>query len=168
MGLIWKDYDPGNMGYIEDWLDGAAVRSTGLDEGFRAFYGYWANEDGFLPGENYWCKVVCRDGEPVAVVAFCEHEGKVIIMELVVAPEKRGRGLGTKLLKELLGDAPPMGFVIDKSEAVIFPDNTASQKAFEKAGFHYHHIHEDGDALYYVYEKGSDDGNLEKRGTDHA
>ena len=157
MGLIWKDYDPGNMGYIEDWLDGTAVRSTGLDEGFRAFYGYWANEDGFLPGENYWCKVVCRDGEPVAVIALCEYEGKVTVMELVVAPRKRGLGLGTKLLKGLLQDGSAIGFVIEKGEAVIFPGNKASQRVFEEAGFRYHHTHEDGDALYYIYERGSDD-----------
>jgi len=152
MDLIWQDYDPETMGYIEKWLDDAAIKSTGLDEGFRAFYEYWANEDGFILGKNYWCKVVSEATEPFAVIALCEHEGKIIIMELFVAPEKRGLGLGTKLLKELLHGGSVLGFGVEKSEAVIFPDNTASQKAFEKAGFRHHHTHEDGDALYYVYE----------------
>lgn len=153
MDLVWRDYAPETMGFIEKWLDDAAIKSTGLDEGFRSFYEYWANEDGYVPGENFWCKVVCEDTEPFAVIALCEHEGKVIIMELLIAPEKRGLGLGSKLLKELLHDCSVIGFAIEKSEAVIFPGNKASQKAFEKAGFRYHHAHEDGDALYYVFCK---------------
>lgn len=153
MDLLWQDYAPETMGYIEEWLDGAAVKTTGLDEGFRSFYEYWANEDGYIPGENFWCKVVSEGAEPFAAIALCEYERKVIIMELFVAPEKRGLGLGTKLLKELLHDGSVLGFAIEKSEAVIFPGNKASQRAFEKAGFRYHHAHEDGDGLYYVYEK---------------
>ena len=43
-------------------------------------------------------------------------------------------------------------FAVRKSKAVIFPGNIASQKAFEHAGFYHHHSHEDGTALYYVYE----------------
>lgn len=73
-------------------------------------------------------------------------------MELVVVPEKRGQGKGTKLLKALLDGNKIIGTAIQKCEAVIFPGNKASQRAFEKAGFQHHHTHEDGTALYYVYE----------------
>ena len=155
MELIWTDYDPDTTGFVEDWIDGWTVRSTGLDEGFRAFYEYWAHEDGYVPGENFWSKVVWENGEPFAVIALCEYESKVTFMEVVVAPEKRGRGLGTKLLKELLGCEQITGLVIEKGEAVIFPGNEASKRAFEKAGFRCDHTREDGDALYYVYESGS-------------
>ena len=168
MDLVWRDYDPETMGYVEDWLDDAAVRTTGLDEGFRAFYEYWRSEEGFIPGENFWCKVLGENGEPAAAIALCEYEGKVTVMELVVAPRKRGLGLGTKLLKELLRDGSVIGFVIEKCEAVIFPGNKASQRAFEKAGFRYHHTHEDGDALYYVYERGPGKMDLTKGGKDGA
>lgn len=155
MNYVWRDYSPETMAYVENWLDKPAVKSTGLDEGFRAFYDYWANEEGFAVGENFWCKVVFENEAPFAVIAFCLHEGKTTIMEVLVAPEKRGRGMGSRLLKELLEREDITGFVIQKSEAVIFPNNTASQKAFENAGFHYHRTHEDGDALYYVYERDS-------------
>lgn len=151
MNFVWRDYNPETMGFIENWLDESAIRSTGLDEGFRNFYEYWANEDGFSVGENFWCKVVSQNDDPFAVVAFCQHENKMIIMEIVVAPEKRGHGLGTKLLKELLGSEEIVGFAIHKSEAVIFPDNLASRNAFVNAGFQHHHTHEDGTAMYFVY-----------------
>ena len=147
MNYVWLDYDPGTMGFVEKWLDAEAVKSTGLDEGFRDFYDYWANEEGFLVGGNFWCKVVCERDEPVAVIAFCLHEGRITIMEILVKPEKRGQGLGTAILKELLENGD-----IQKSEAVIFPGNTASQKAFENAGYRCHRIYEDGSAKIYVYE----------------
>ena len=42
------------------------------------------------------------------------------------------------------------------ADAVIFPSNKASQKAFEKAGFKYETIHPDGDAMYYIYKAPND------------
>ena len=155
MNLVWYDYNPKTMTFVESWLDESAVESTGLDEGFCAFYEYWAKEDGFDIGENYWCKVVFENGQPFAVVALCRDGDKVLIMELVVAPEKRGRGRGTELLKALLTGNDILGFIIHSCEAVIFPGNTASQKAFENAGFRHHRTHKDGSAFCYRYESKS-------------
>ncbi len=157
MSYVWRNYDPSTMTYIEKWLDDSAVKSTGLDEGFHVFYTYWANEEGFVEGENFWCKVVFEKDMPFAVIAFCHHEGIMLIMEIVVNPEYRGQSKGTKLLKEFLNDGKIIGKAIHKCEAVIFPDNIASQRAFEKAGFIYHHTHKDGNAMYYVYDDGSNE-----------
>ena len=151
MRFIWHDYNPASMSYVEDWLDEAAVRTTGLDEDFRHFYCYWAHEDGFIPGQNFWCKVACQNDQPLAVIAFCLHEERIIIMELVVAPQRRGQGIGTKLLQALLNSKEIIGMAVRQYEAVIFPGNIASQRAFEHAGFRYHHTHEDGASMLYVY-----------------
>jgi len=152
MNFVWQDYEPKTMEYIENWLDEHAVSSTGLDNGFRDFYEYWSNEDGFVIGENFWCKVVFENDKPFAIVSLCLHESKVTIQEIVVAPEKRGQGMGKKLLKELLESEEILGFAIRKSEAVIFPDNIASQKAFNKAGFKVLRTDETSDSLRYYYE----------------
>ncbi len=151
---VWRDYEPNVMHYIEYWLDESAVKSTGLDEGFCAFYEYWASEDGFAVGENFWCKVVFENDQPFAVIAFCRHENKIIIMEVLIDPEKRGQGKGSRLLKELLNCKEIIGFSIQKCEAVIYHDNIASQKAFENAGFKYHHDHKDenGDSMNYIFD----------------
>lgn len=154
MNYVWRDYNPQTMRYIESWLDESAMKSTGLDEGFCGFYEYWASEEGFVVGVNFWCKVVFENDTPLAVIAFCQHEHTILVMEILVEPQSRGRGIGTELLKELLGCEKIIGFVIQKSEAVIFPGNIASQKAFENAGYQYHHTYEDGTAMYYVYENG--------------
>ncbi len=141
------------MGYVENWLDETAAQMTGMDEGFRQEYEYWSNEDYNVVGENFWCKVVFENKNPFAVIEFGMHGGIVTIMETLVAPEKRGQGMGSKAIKELLENAKNIiGIDIEKAEAIIFPSNIASQKAFEKAGFKYHSTHEDGDAMTYVYE----------------
>ena len=157
MDYVWRDYNPKTMRYVESWLDESAIKSTGLDEGFFGFYEYWANEAGFVVGGNFWCKVAFENDEPFAVIAFCQHEQKIIIMEVLIVPEKRGQGKGSKLLNELLNCEEIIGFTIQKSEAVIHPSNIASQKAFENAGFKYHHNHKDGngDSMNYVYESSS-------------
>ena len=154
MNFIWYDYNPNTMSFVENWLDESAIKSTGLDEGFRAFYEYWSKEDGLIPGENFWCKVTFEEDTPFAVIAFCQHEHKIIIMEVLVAPEKRGQGKGSTLLKELLNSKEIVGFEIQHSEAVIYPNNVASQRAFENAGFIYHNNHKDenGDSMHYIYE----------------
>ena len=153
MYFVWYDYNPNTMNFIENWLDESAVESTGLDEGFRAFYEYWANEDGFVVGENFWCKVVFENDKPFAVIAFCQHEYKTIIMEVLIAPDKRGQGKGTALIKELLNNEEIIGFTIQKCEAIIYPSNIASQKAFEKAGFQYRNNHKDENGDTKLYEK---------------
>ena len=153
MNFDWRDYNPETMGYVENWLDEYAVRMTGMDEGFRQEYEYWSNEDCNVVGGNYWCKVVFEDGVPFAVIEFGMHESVVAIMETLVVPEKRGQGMGSKAIKELLYNAKTIiGIDIEKAEAIIYPSNIALQKAFEKAGFKYHSTHEDGDAMTYVYE----------------
>ena len=153
MIFTWIDYNPETMGYVKNWLDEHAVRMTGMDEGFRQEYEYWSNEDCNVVGENYWCKVVFENESPFAVIEFGLYEGVVTIMETLVAPEKRGQGMGSKAIKELLAKSKAIiGVDIEKAEAIIYPSNIASQKAFEKAGFKYHHTHEDGDAMTYVYE----------------
>lgn len=155
MDYVWRDYNPKTMQYVESWLDEKAIKATGLDEGFCAFYEYWANEEGFVVGENFWCKVVFENDTPFGMIAFCLHEQKIMMMEVLIAPEKRGQGKGSKMLKELLTCKEILGFAIQKSEAVIYPNNVASQKAFEHAGFQYHHSHKDenGESMNYVYER---------------
>lgn len=153
INYCWRDYDPCGMAFVEAWLDEQAVAATGLDEGFRSFYEYWLKEEGFVLGENFWCKVVFEKDTPLAVAAFCRRERTILIMELLVDPKKRGCGIGTRLLQALLGSEELIGSVIERSEAVIFPENLASQRAFQKAGYYCHHCYEDGSALLYVYER---------------
>ena len=44
-----------------------------------------------------------------------------------------------------------IGVKMKNADAVIFPGNVASQKAFEKAGFVFHSAHPDGDVWNYKF-----------------
>ncbi len=147
----WTDYNT-SMTFVEDWLDDEAIRVTGLDDGFRDFYEYWANEN--IPGTNYWSKVISENDKPFAVITIGKEENRFIFMEFIVSPDMRNQGKGTLILKELLKESKfILGQEIKSAEAVIFPSNPASQKAFENAGFVFSYADEDGDAFYYIFGK---------------
>lgn len=62
----------------------------------------------------------------------CAYEG-VAEVSVYVAEGARGDGLGTRLLEELIQRSEEQGYWT--LEAGIFPENRASLRAFEKAGF---------------------------------
>ena len=154
MQYHWIDYSPTNKDLVESWLDADAKHFTGCDEGFDAFYQYWANDPETRPGENFWTKIILSGSDPIGVIAFGVWDGVFTIMEFLIRPDRRGQHFGSSALLELLAQAENIvGRKIHNAEAVIFPSNTASQKAFEKAGFLFHSAHPDGDAWYYRLKK---------------
>ncbi len=154
MYFCWADYDPTEMEFIEKWLDKKAVRFTGIDDGWQDFYEYWKNEKGTIINQNFWCKVVSENNKPFGIIAIGCQEDLFVIMEMLIAPKMRSKGKGTLLIKELLENSEQiLGKEIQQSEALIYPSNKASQKCFEKAGFVLERIHEDGDAIDYIFNK---------------
>ena len=74
-------------------------------------------------------------GQPIAVVRLdrlAEHDGTCVI-SINVAPEARGRGLGTATLAAATPYAGALGF--SRIRALIRPDNHASVRAFVAAGY---------------------------------
>lgn len=131
MTFQWTDYDGGTL--PETWLDEDARRFTGCDS-WQAFYDYWRTSGELSLGSDFWCKYISLDDRPVGILALNIYEGICTVMEIVLDPACRGRGLGTVALRELLVE-PILGRPFSAVRAVIFPENTASRKAFEKAGF---------------------------------
>lgn len=154
MQFEWIDYSPEFERTVDSWLDEDAVRSTGLDEGFGSFFRYWIKEDGTRYRENFWVKIIQKKTVPVGVIAVGLSENSFILSELVISPGFRRKGLGSSALSEFIGSSEDIvGVRCDRATAVIFPDNIASQKAFEKAGFRYVSEHPDGDAWYYEFDR---------------
>jgi RimJ/RimL family protein N-acetyltransferase len=139
----WKEYDNSQASSVEAWLDAEAVKGTGLDNGFDDFFNYWKNEDGM---DNFKAFVIFDRAEPIAVIAIDLYENFVKVMEIVVAPSKRSQGYGSKILNELTESAPNLfSDKISGYEAVIFPSNIASQRAFAKCGYHIEFKDPEGD-----------------------
>lgn len=154
MKFTWYDYDVKYAAIVESWLDADAKRFTGCDDGWDSFYEYWKNDNETTLGENYWRKVICETGVPIAVIAISLYQSAFTVMEYIVAPERRGKGYGSTALKELLDNGTIIiGKNITQAKSVIFPNNIASQKAFGKAGFAFDYAHLEGDSWYYTYER---------------
>lgn len=126
---------------------------TGLDEGFDNYVNSVIADNANYPGAKDYFKVIFEGDIPIAVAVYGMYEGIVTIAEIVVAPNERGKGKGTQVISELLDICTTSANNdIKQFRAVIFPNNMPSQRAFEKAGFHFESAHEDGDAWYYAYE----------------
>ena len=154
MRYDWIDYSSSHKEMVDSWLDEDAMRFTGCDEGFDEYYSYWKNDPQTKLGENFWVKIISADAFPVGVIAVGLWDAVFTISEFIISPDKRGEGIGSSALAEFLDKSKDIiGLNIKDANAVIFPNNIASQKAFEKAGFVFHSEHPDGDAWYYRYHK---------------
>ncbi len=77
--------------------------------------------------------VAHADGRDVAT-ARLDVQGADAVVSLTVAPEWRGRGIATRVLRALVAEAfgaPGLRRLV----ARVKPDNAASRAAFERAGF---------------------------------
>ncbi len=154
MKYTWTDYSYIYKELVEPWIDEQARRFTGCDDGFDEYYQYWVNDSETKLGENFWTKIIIDDGEPIGIIALGLWDGVFNISEFIVRPDKRGRHLGSDILKELLIHSKNIiGSEIKHATAVIYPNNVASKKAFENAGFVFQSSHPDGDAWNYRFYK---------------
>ena len=138
-------FDPDlHTALIHAWLDGEARRNTGIQSGenWNADIAYWEKES-----PDTFHAFLIGNPTPVASVYCFTDADKLHIGEILVAPENRGKGIGTAILKYLLYRYTKCS----SATAVIFPGNNASIHAFRKAGFVHTSTHPDGDAAYYTF-----------------
>lgn len=151
MEFTWTDYRKENSFMVESWLDENAVTMTGLDMGWDNYWNAVQADAVNFPGCKDFCMLVSKNEVPVAVICYGCYEGIATVSEIVVVPQHRGKGVGSRILrelvthtKELLGEQP------DIFRAVIYPENLPSQRAFVKAGFVFDSAHEDGTSWNFV------------------
>ncbi|MBQ4575835.1 MAG: GNAT family N-acetyltransferase [Clostridia bacterium] len=150
----WIDYSDEYAILVESWLDDEAVKFTGIDQGWAAYYDYCINDLSPLVNGEIYIKIACDEKNPFGIFCLCNVDGTYSISEIFISPEKRGMGYGSKALQDMLLHSEEIfGVEIVIAKTVIFPNNTASKKAFEKAGFEFESAHPDGDAWYYIYRK---------------
>lgn len=78
--------------------------------------------------------LVARDGERVVGYAgLCAYPDEAFVQTMAVAPTHRGRGLGARLLEDLLAEAERRGLRSVLLE--VRADNPAAQRLYERHGF---------------------------------
>ena len=155
MLLKWVDYCEKYEDEIKAWCqDELSLRyATNEGEGIKEDYEYWRNEDGFIHNKTCFCKVVLDGEQPVAVLIMLgSNDYPLNINPIIVNPAFRNKGYCTRIIKELLDNTREI-LDVDKKcfEAGIDLENTASIRAFEKAGFVLAGKHKGGDFTYWVY-----------------
>ncbi len=152
MRFKWEKYHSTYEKLVDSWLDDVAVKFTGLDDGWKDFYSYWMQESKTDDTCEDFCFIVSDCDVPFAVIYVGTKLCELTISECIVAPDKRGMGYGSSAIKELMENC---SFILEKNiikaHAVIYSNNIASQRAFEKAGFTFISAHSDGDAWNYEY-----------------
>jgi RimJ/RimL family protein N-acetyltransferase len=83
------------------------------------------------PEPRLW--IAEEDGVPVGQVRVDVRDG-VGTVSVAVAPDNRGRGLGSAMLGAMVAQVAGDG-AISVLQALVRPDNAASLRAFEKVGF---------------------------------
>lgn len=150
MHLEWTDYRREDGPMVDSWLDGEAVAMTGLDMPWDEYWQAVLFDGKNFPGCKDFCKIIRENGTPIAAICFGWYDGAVTVSEIVVAPQRRGQGVGTQILRELISLVDGLtGEKTEKLCAVIFASNLPSQRAFIKAGFVFDYA-EDG-SWNYVY-----------------
>lgn len=153
MFFEWIDYTADAADLVDGWLDDSAVAMTGIDQGWDRYWKEVQADSVNYPGCRDFCKLVSLDGIPIAAVVFGCYRGDAVISEIVVDPSQRSKGYGWQIIRELVTHTDVwFGEKVDKFNAVIFPSNLPSQKAFIQAGFVFDHAHGDGDAWNYVFK----------------
>ena len=141
------------MKFVESWLDDSAKKGTGMDSWFLD-YSYWISDGKLILNKDYWNKVIFQENIPVGAISFSVKDKKLHIMEIIVSPNMRGNGIGSKIIFELVENTNLICNInIEKATATIFLNNIASQKAFCNAGFKIKNSHDD--VLDYIWKKKS-------------
>ncbi len=118
-----------------------AIYQAGLDGGEASFETQAPAWEAFdatrLPGHRH-VAVDDASGEVLGWAAACAVSDRCVYQGVVehsvyVAPAARGRGVGAALLRALIGSTEAAG--IWTIQSGIFPENTASLRLHERAGF---------------------------------
>jgi ribosomal protein S18 acetylase RimI-like enzyme len=77
-----------------------------------------------------WSIVECA-GEPIGELIIDDEAETLHIVDITLAPERQGRGIGGALIRAVLNDGVPRGGV----RAIADLSNAASRKMFARLGF---------------------------------
>lgn len=79
--------------------------------------------------------ILCEGGEPVGYgeVWVDEPEQEVELARIIVSPDWRGRGVGRRLVRQLLGQGALAG--LPDAFVRVVPENTAAISCYRGAGF---------------------------------
>ena len=109
---VRRELRPGDLGEIVAFHGRIYSREYGVDSRFEAMVASAVAEVGQRgwPGERDRVWIVQRDGELAGCLALTDEGDAGAVRWFVLDPSVRGRGLGRRLLDELISEARDLGF----------------------------------------------------------
>lgn len=93
----------------------------------------WFTQQRVGAGQHGFLRVAEEGGNPVGQVRI-DISGDVGVVSIAVAAERRGRGIGSEMLRAMVAEVSDAG-TVRILRAVLHPDNVPSLRAFEAVGF---------------------------------
>lgn len=116
-----------------DWRNDPETRAQSFDSEpitpQQHHHWFWAK----LCSNDTWAWLLEADGRPVAMARY-ERCGAYAEVSVMVALAERGRGYGTAVL-EMTAKVACEAMGVLSVRALVFTDNAASVKAFQRAGY---------------------------------
>ena len=133
---IRRELRPGDLGAIVSQHGRLYAREHGVDSSFEAFVGASvaraAGRGWPSAREGVW--IVERDGAFAGSLGFSDEGGQVAVLRwFLLDPVLRGRGLGRRLVGELLAEAEANGF--ERIHLETFTDLRGAAHIYRSYGF---------------------------------
>jgi N-acetylglutamate synthase-like GNAT family acetyltransferase len=138
---IRRELRPGDLGEIVAFHGRIYAAEYGNDERFEAFVAESVADSGQrgFPGEREEIWIVERDGEFAGCLGLTDEGDAGVVRWFVFDPSVRGRGLGRRLLGELIERAREHGY--ERLRLDTFSRLTAAAHLYRSFGFEV--VHED-------------------------
>ena len=130
-----------NIELLQSWQGDPEVRRWIYIDDWKEYFG------AVSPNPEYYLYTVFSVGAPIAQIA-AERIGDELSLMLIVEPQSRGKGVGRMVLLEMLTCSAALFGDVSHFAAYIHPNNTASIKCFESAGFECKGSDPDGELIY--------------------
>jgi ribosomal protein S18 acetylase RimI-like enzyme len=75
--------------------------------------------------------IVCADGEPAGRIYLSRTDGRLHIVDITIAPERRNQGIGSEVLAGIIAEADAHG----KPVSIYVESFNPSLRLFERLGF---------------------------------
>jgi RimJ/RimL family protein N-acetyltransferase len=145
-GLVIRTASAADAELLWEWANDPETRRWSFHEAPIPWETHVAWLDSRLADPATRIYIVSADGAPRAVVRYESGGSGVAVVSIVVNPVERGRGWGTRALR-LACPTAVRELAAKRVDAYIKPDNRASIRAFERAGFALSVDEGDADAL---------------------
>jgi RimJ/RimL family protein N-acetyltransferase len=132
--LVQRPATADDAALLHAWRNEPAVRAVSRDQAIVPFEDHLTWLRAALADRDRTLLVAERAGAPVGTVRF-DRRGEEAEISVTVAPQVRGRGVGTRLIAETSELELAAWPALQRIVAVITADNARSRVAFERAGF---------------------------------